>query len=632
MADVFVSYKSEDRGRVKPLVAALEADGFSVWWDAQIGAGDKWRETIETNLTAAKCVIVVWSVRSVGLEGHFVRDEATRALRRHAYLPVRIDAVEPPLGFGEVQAMSIEGWKGSRKDARYLSILEGVRALVERRATVAAAAATPAPRKGIDRRMLLAGGGVAALGAAGAATWLLWPSPVQADTSIAILPFSNLSGDPGQAYFVDGLTEELRTALTQIPQLKVFGRTSSEAVRELDPRAAASKLGVGNILTGSVRRSADKVRVTAQLIRGRDGIERWSDTYDRPAGDAIEIQTAIARSVARALQIQLTGLGIDALTLGGTHNAEAHDLVLQSMTAKPLDSPVADLRQTLAVVDKALALDPRFGRAWAARAYILMSLSDYEASPATAAAMLQQAKAAAQRSLDVAPGMPVGYAVLGTILSWQLDLAGARKALTQALAGNDPVAMSAAARFLAAIGEAQPAQDAIARAIQLDPLNIQPEAARVDILYRCGRFDEALKAARAVLAIEPDMDWGNQLLGDVLLQLGKPRDALAAYRRSSEEGAGPPARFAIVQWLIGDHAESDTLYARYRATAGDTAHYQYAQIEAQRGHKDAALGELERAWQFRDPGLKYLRTDPLFAALRGEQRFTAVLAKLGLPG
>jgi serine/threonine-protein kinase len=127
MSDVFVSYKVEDRRRVKPLVEALEAEGFSVWWDEQIGGGAQWRHTIEAELNSAKCVIVAWSKRSVSEEGTFVQDEATRAQQRHVYVPVLIDKVHLPLGFGETQALPLVGWRGSRSDPRYDAILSAVR-------------------------------------------------------------------------------------------------------------------------------------------------------------------------------------------------------------------------------------------------------------------------------------------------------------------------------------------------------------------------------------------------------------------------------------------------------------------------------------------------------------------------
>ena len=182
MADVFVSYKAEDRSRVAPLVQALEQDGFSVWWDAHIGGGDRWRETILKNLESAPCVIVVWSKRSTGPDGEFVRDEATRAKRRNAYLPVRIDKVDPPLGFGETQALSLHGWKGDPADDRYRAVVDAVRHRVGHDAR-------PAHQerpKGVSRRTaIVRATGVAALAAAGTGAW--WSSKGRAaGTSIAV--------------------------------------------------------------------------------------------------------------------------------------------------------------------------------------------------------------------------------------------------------------------------------------------------------------------------------------------------------------------------------------------------------------------------------------------------------------
>ena len=145
MSDVFLSYKAEDLPRVEPLVATLEADGLSVWWDARLTAGAEWREDIQEQLDAAGCVIVVWSKRSVGPEGRFVRDEASRAQRRGAYLPIRIDKVEPPLGFGELQVISLQGWKGDRNDARYHRLLSAVQAALAGEPPVPAIAAEKGP-------------------------------------------------------------------------------------------------------------------------------------------------------------------------------------------------------------------------------------------------------------------------------------------------------------------------------------------------------------------------------------------------------------------------------------------------------------------------------------------------------
>jgi len=207
VADVFVSYKAEDRARVRPIVEALQADGLSVWWDAHIGAGEEWREAIAENLDKAKCIVVIWSKRSVGPEGRFVRDEAARAVKRHAYLPVTIDKVEPPLGFGETQCLPLSGWKGNREDARYLTLLDAARQVVSGQ-RVTRTSATRTSKEGVDRRLVLAGGAAAGLAAVGGAGWYLFNGSAANASSVAVLPFANLSGGPAQAYFIDGLAEE----------------------------------------------------------------------------------------------------------------------------------------------------------------------------------------------------------------------------------------------------------------------------------------------------------------------------------------------------------------------------------------------------------------------------------------
>jgi serine/threonine-protein kinase len=239
MADIFVSYKAEDRRRVRPLVEALQADGFSVWWDEQIGGGATWRHAIETELNAARCVIVAWSKHSVGPDGTFVQDEATRAQQRHVYVPVLIDKVHLPLGFGETQALPLTGWHGSRSDPRFAAVLSAVRRNVDGEGTIAALPITNRP---IDRRTMIASGAVATAAIASAGAWVLFkPTAAGASSgSIAVLPFANLSGDPTQSYFSDGIAEEIRSVLARLAGLKVVGRTSSEAVRNDDAETAAN--------------------------------------------------------------------------------------------------------------------------------------------------------------------------------------------------------------------------------------------------------------------------------------------------------------------------------------------------------------------------------------------------------
>src|SRR4051795_1035198 len=170
MSDVFVSYKAEDRRRVKLLVEALQADGFSVWWDEQIGGGTSWRHAIEAELNAAKCVIVAWTKNSVGPAGTFVQDEATRAQQRQVYVPVTLDKVQLPLGFGGTQALPLTGWRGDRSDARYQAVLAAARRNVGGDPT---RAPRSAGRSGVDRRIAIAAAAVATAAVAGGAGWIL---------------------------------------------------------------------------------------------------------------------------------------------------------------------------------------------------------------------------------------------------------------------------------------------------------------------------------------------------------------------------------------------------------------------------------------------------------------------------
>ncbi len=634
MNDVFVSYKAEDRARVAPLVAALEADGLSVWWDAHIGGGSDWRESIQEHLDAARCVIVAWSDRSIASEGRFVRDEASRAQRRGVYLPVRIDSVEPPLGFGETQALQLVGWKGDRKDARYQALLTATRALIEGGPHTVAAPITAGLARRVDRRAMIAGGAVAAAGVASAGGWALWRSMGAAadDKSIAVLPFANMSGDPSQAYFADGLAEELRSALTRLGKLKVIARASCEAVRNESVTDAARKLGVATILTGSVRRSPTLIRVSAQLVDGSNGVERWSETYDRAPGDALQIQSGIAESVTSALRIRLGEAEKAALTLGGTRNAAAQDLFLQGRALGRADDSEAGQRKALALYDAALALDPDYAEAHAGLALTLTNLAvNFAKSPEEQRAGYAQATAAARRAIALAPRMAKGYEALGWVEESQLDMSGAeaqyRRAL--ALAGDDAVTLHACSDFLSEVGRNDEAVALAARAAALDPLN--PNMSLAEALYYARRYADAAAAARGVLAMAPKLEGPRVLLGNSLLLLGQVRAAQAQYAQLPSDGSFGLTGEALAAARLGDRAGSDKALARLKQLLGDAASYQYGEIHAQRGEIDLAFAALDRAWTVRDPGLVGLRADPFLDPLRGDPRFKALEKRLNFP-
>ena len=632
MVDVFVSYKSEDRRRVQPLVTALEADGLSVWWDAHIEGGAGWRQSIQQALDAARCVLVVWTRRSAGEEGRFVHDEATRAQRRGVYLPVRLDAVEPPLGFGEVQALSLTGWRTDRADPRYQSLLADIWATIERKPR--AARSTGAAASGLDRRHVLAGGGMLALGAAGAGAWLLLKPGSAAARGIAVLPFANLSGDPAQKYFSDGLAEELRGALSRVGKLKVIGRTSSEAVRDEDATEAGRRLGVGNVLTGSVRRSSEMIRVSAQLIDGSDGAQRWTETYDRPVGDALAVQADIAENVARALSVTLGQAERRALTAGGTKNAAAQDLYLKARSEFASASSEPAMRRAIGLLDAALALDPNFAEAAVRKSNFLVDVTNqYASDEAAVTSGFAQAEAAAKLALGIVPDLAAAFSALGNTARARLDGSTALAMFERgrSLGGNDAATLSNFGVFLAYLGRREESVRLAEQAVALDPLDPVSQDRRANVLRFARRYPDAIASAHQALQLAPQRQLALVRIADSLLLLGRPQEALVEYAKSTDDEFVRLTGQAIAYAKLGNRAASDRAFARLREIGEDTGHYQYAEVHAQRDEIDEAFASLDLAWKFRDPGLMQVRGDPFVDPLRRDPRLAAIERRLRLP-
>jgi serine/threonine-protein kinase len=631
MSDVFVSYKAEDRRRVQPLVAALEADGLTVWWDAQIGGGDEWRRSIERELEAAKCVLVVWSKRSTAPEGRFVRDEASRAMDRGVYLPVRIDNVRLPLGFGETQALSLSGWRGSREDGRFQAVLGAVQTIVAGK-----------PHEGghrhldqhhVSRRGVLAGSAVATAALAGLGGWLLLkPGSAEAAGSIAVLPFANLSSDPGQAYFSDGLTEELRSALSRAG-LQVVGRTSSEAVKSADAETAARKLGVANILTGSVRRSPSTMRISAQLIKGSDGLERWSQDYDRKPGDELTIQSDIAQNVAQALSVALGKAAKAAISLGGTTNPAAQDLYLKAREQLRISDSEATYRNVIGLLDSATTLDPRFADAYAWKSLAINYMTGSIAGAPSFEAGYAQAEELAKQAIALAPALSAGHVALATAYEFQLKLpaALAEYRTAQRTPDVDIGNQLHYVIFLTRIGAFGAALDIVRQVEQRDPLNSLAYGRGGYVLAYSRRYADAIAPLQKAIQLAPTVSRTHSTLGLCLMQLGRNAEAEAEYRKATPDEIYRLVGEAILFARQGDTGASNRALARAQQVFGDQASYQYAEIYAQRGDKERAFAALDRAWAIRDPGLTTMQVDFFLDPLRSDSRFAALERKLNFP-
>ncbi len=630
MSDVFISYKAEDRRRIQPLVQALQADGYSVWWDEHIGTGDEWRQTIEHQLDGAKCVIVIWSKRSIGPEGHFVRDEASRAQRRHVYVPILIDPVDPPLGFGESQATSLRSWRGNRSDPGYQAVLSAVRRIAGDGSEKEAAQLPHIPA---SRRTVIAGA-AAAVAVAGVGGWaLLRSGGAGASDSIAVLPFANLSGDPAQAYFSDGIAEELRSALARLAGLKVVGRTSSEAVRNDDAETAARKLGVDSILTGSVRQSQSVVRVSAQLVDGRNGIERWSQIYDRLPGDAIKIQTDIAENVARTLSIALAGTNGTALTVGGTQNAAAHDLALQADEAFDRYTK-EDSDRSLRLLDEAIRLDPNYAGAYSRRAfYTIRRGNAFSTSGEEFARSRADALPFAQKALSIAPNFSYAHAAMAAVHQGNFNIAAASEEFKRSveLAPGDAQLVRAYSYFVSRLGHEAESLRLAQKALDLDPLNDDSYENWVGALFDARRYAEALRFAEETKRKSPELYNDELLLGLCLLMLGQLPEAKQKFALMRADSWERLTGEALTLGRSGDRAGAQRKIQRMQSLVGEAASYQYAEIYADLGDKERAIAVLERAWAIRDPGLFNIRVDALLDPLRGDPRFEAILRQMNFP-
>lgn len=632
MSDVFVSYKTEDRRRVRLLVDALRADGFSVWWDEQLGGGSAWRHRLETELDAARCVIVVWSKRSTGPNGDFVQDEAAHARQRHVYLPVAIDKVHLPLGFGETQAYSLVGWHGDTADPRYVALRDGVRATVDGTLNHRHLPETFDISR-VSRRTAVAtaAGGIAVLAIGG---WsMLKPERAAASGSIAVLPFANLSGDPRQTYFSDGIAEELRNALARLAGLKVVGRISSEAVRNDDAKTAARRLRVANVLTGTVRQSPSTMRISAELIDGRTGIDRWSADYDRSPGDAIMIQTDIAENVATSLAAALGIAARAAIQVGGTTIAEAQRLVIEARVTGREGTKEAR-QHAMDLIDSAIRLDPNYADAYAQKALELNTYADSFAKGAKELASDRlEAMRFARTAVRIAPKLAIGHAAVARIFQSDLEIGGAAREskLAVELAPGNAEIVGHHVSLLARLGKQADALNMADRVIGLDPLNHLSYEYRVSALYDLRRYQEGLDYGEKVQRDSPELFRSPGLIADCLLELGRANEAYRAYGLMTPDSWQQLNGQTLALIRAGNRQDAMKKLSKLKRLYGEATSYQYAGIYAQLGDHDRALTALEHAFTIRDGGLISIKIDPRLDPLRGEPRFNAVVRKMNFP-
>ena len=455
--------------------------------------------------------------------------------------------------------------------------------------------------------------------------------------SIAVLPFVNMSGDPNQDYFSDGLTEELLNSLSRINELQVAARTSSFSFQGEHPDIAsvAHKLNVASVLEGSVRRSGHTVRVTAQLNNAVTGFHVWSQTYDRDLGDVLQLQTEIATAVAEALKVKLLGDTAERVESGGTRNPAAYDAYLRSESLYWQASSASDNEAVRAGYQEAVRLDPNFALAYAGWSLALAGYAGTFAHGPAVGDFYRQARAPALKAVALAPELAEGHLALAYVYENSLDFAGASEEFKRAmtLAPGNARVLRDYGGFAVAIGRTDAGIAAARRAVALDPLNVNSQVQLSGVLLLARRYDEALAAYQDGLSLQPkNGPWwvasGGSLIYYALGDFEKMRAVC--------EGVGEALKdlqvcLPLAYHKLGRQADAETALSRFEALEGDAGAYDYATIYAQWGNTAKALEWLTTALRLRNGDLVYMKIDPLLDPLRNDPRFQAMERELQFP-
>jgi TolB-like protein/Tfp pilus assembly protein PilF len=669
---VFLSYASQDADAACQICDALRAAGIEVWLDqSELRGGDVWDQKIRRQIHECALFIPIISANTASRhEGYFrlewdLADQRSHMMARsHVFVvPVCLDATtqaaaDVPESFTRVQ------WTRLSRGNTPPAFVERVKRLLSREPSTASRAATsvasgvvPARRKAAasawSKRAAAAAAAVAALGALAYVAidrpWISKPAtsstPVSAPLagfappphSIAVLPFVNISGDKEQEYFSDGLSEELLNSLARINELQVAARTSSFYFKgkDVDLNTVAHKLNVASVLEGSVRRSGQTVRVTAQLNSAVTGYHLWSQTYDRDLKDVLQMQTEIAGAVANALKVTLLGDLATKIELGGTRNPAAFDAYLRATKAH---FTAATAREEQGAVDgfsQALRLDPDYALAYAGRSLALSSLVYVTCCATTEAvtrASLERALADADKSIALAPDLAEGHLALAGAYESSLEFTRASEEYERALtlAPTNARVLRDFGAFAVYMGKSDSGLTMLRRAVVFDPLNYVSHMYLGLALRALRRYDEAIVALSDGLAIQPAADIRTALGITQYLQ-----GNLQAARASCEGVAGEydlgQQCLAITYNRLGRHVDAETALSKLKELWGDGGPTVYAEVHAQWGDTSKALEWLEAAVRRRTPGLEGLKTYPLLDPLRNEPRFQAIERELRFP-
>jgi TolB-like protein/tetratricopeptide (TPR) repeat protein len=449
--------------------------------------------------------------------------------------------------------------------------------------------------------------------------------------SVAVLPLANTSGDPSNEYFSDGLSEELIAVLAKIPDLKVIGRSSSFLFKGKsgDSAAIGQKLGVANLIEGSVRKQGDRVRIVAELISAADGRSLWSETYDRELKDVFAVQSEIATAVTEQLKIKLLGAPAKSDAAPSNDNLAAYNALQQGTFYFRL-STEEGTRKATEFYSEAIRLDPRYALAYAQLSAAWRQLAATWLVSGEANEGFAKARNAAQTALSLAPDLAAAHEALGFVLvTPDFDFAAAEAEFRKAekLAPADAGPKFALSFLFAAQGRLAEAENIMRQTLALDPLGVTRYLNLARILIAGGRYDEAEAALRKAIELQPAAARLHAYLTTLDLIRG---NAAAALQDAQLEPKGfwQYYALALAQQAQSDHAAADaalqTLIDKYAASGP----FQIAAVYGLRKEPDKMFDWLERAYTERDPGLTQLLATPFILNYRNDPRFAALCQKL----
>jgi adenylate cyclase len=573
LTNVFLSYAREDAPIAKELADCIGRAGHNVWWDTQIHGGSRFASEIDRQLKGADAVVVLWTEASI--DSAWVQDEAAEGRDSGRLVPVSLNGCRPPLGFRQFHTVNLEPWNGNGELHVAGALLDAIAKIAENGTS----------QQAVSNKT---------------------EQPARRTTSVCVLPFVNMSGDPEQEYFSDGITEDVITDLSKVSALMVIARNTAFTFKGkvMDVKEVAKTLGVTHVLEGSVRKAESRVRITAQLIDGAIGGHVWADRYDRDLNDIFAIQDEISKAIVAALRVKLLPEEKKAIERRGTSNVDAYNLYL--MARQHWTSGASgDVRRDQAVVRicrQATALDPKYAQAWALMALAQSELRWEHAFP-------DDPMPAADRALAINPDLPE--------------------------------ARCAKARYLEEEDRIEEANAEIQAALRLDPESweVNREAAR--LTFRQGRVRDAIPFfAKAASLIESD--WHNSgMLTACYRETGESNELIVAAKTTLERvktavakdpgNASAIAMGAIALGCVGDMQRAKEWIRRALLLDPDNLSLRYNLACALTLDKSAfneALDILQPYFErINSPShIKHLEADPDLGPIRELPQFKEMLA------